>query len=321
MKKKKKIGKGGKNAKTYGDGDEDEDEDDAEEEASSKAYVPNKMAAVHFDANEKEAEKRRKELEKMRRKASKSGIVQHLREELFPDKPEVIKNMSGYVKDDDDIEREQYEEDNFLRLTETKADKKKRKKRQREDERTAHDFDNFDDDFGDLTAAMERGEDEELGGTLGKKKRSKVQELLEKARMERDMGMDGMDDFMDDSNAVENFDEFDADHYKSLAKQQKNRKKDRAEKYPKPTSYMNEVNPMAIEEGKKRAAGGKIIHNRGLTRSRPKDTKNARTKNRKKFDKAVSKRKSQVQEYKGKTASYGGEGTGIKTNVVKSVKI
>lgn len=96
----------------------------------------------------------------------------------------------------------------------------------------------------------------------------------------------------------------------------------------------------SVESQGKREIGNAIMKNRGLTRSRPRDKKNPRfntlfrvipvvfdfvcvhrVKHREKYRKALVKRRSQVQEYKGKTDAYGGERSGIKSNVIKSVSI
>ena len=71
----------------------------------------------------------------------------------------------------------------------------------------------------------------------------------------------------------------------------------------------------------RRMAGSRILNNRGLTRARNKDRKTPKTANRHKYDQATKKRRSQVQEYKEKQGSYGGEKTGIKTNLVKSTSL
>lgn len=64
-----------------------------------------------------------------------------------------------------------------------------------------------------------------------------------------------------------------------------------------------------------------IVKNRGLTPHRSKANKNPRKKHRNKFEKALVRRKGQVQEARAGTAGgYGGEQTGIKSNVTRGVK-
>ena len=61
--------------------------------------------------------------------------------------------------------------------------------------------------------------------------------------------------------------------------------------------------------------------NEGLKPSRPKDRKTPKTRNRARYEKAMVKRRSQVREYQGQGGVYGGEATGIRRNVAKSVRL
>lgn len=63
-----------------------------------------------------------------------------------------------------------------------------------------------------------------------------------------------------------------------------------------------------------------IQKNRGLTPHRRKDLKNPRKKARVKFSKAETRRKGQVQVVKSPGGAYGGESTGIKAKISKSVR-
>ncbi len=69
----------------------------------------------------------------------------------------------------------------------------------------------------------------------------------------------------------------------------------------------------------------KITHdikdNRGLTRSRNRETKTPRTKHRNKYTKAMSRRRSAVRDMLDRSKPYGGEKTGISKNVTRSVKL
>lgn len=73
----------------------------------------------------------------------------------------------------------------------------------------------------------------------------------------------------------------------------------------------------------KRAITYAIAKNKGLAPKRKKEVRNPRVKKRKKFDEKMKKLGSMKQVYKGGEGrgGYGGELTGIKTNVVKSVKL
>ncbi|PGH01373.1 U3 small nucleolar RNA-associated protein 3 [Blastomyces parvus] len=79
----------------------------------------------------------------------------------------------------------------------------------------------------------------------------------------------------------------------------------------------------AIGEDGKRAITYAIAKNKGLTPKRSKDVRNPRVKKKKKYEEKKKKLGSIRQVYKGGEGrgGYGGELTGIKTNLVKSVKL
>ena len=60
--------------------------------------------------------------------------------------------------------------------------------------------------------------------------------------------------------------------------------------------------------------------NRGLTPNRKKANKNPRVKNKLKHQKAVIRRKGQVRAIRQATTNYGGETSGIRTNISRSVR-
>ena len=90
---------------------------------------------------------------------------------------------------------------------------------------------------------------------------------------------------------------------------------------PVPPSSSSIPPPSADVVDGKRAIGRLIEKNEGLKASRPRDRKTPKTRNRARYEKAMIKRRSQVREYKGQGGVYGGEATGIKRNVAKSVRI
>jgi hypothetical protein len=85
------------------------------------------------------------------------------------------------------------------------------------------------------------------------------------------------------------------------------------------------IPPVQHETSERRNAGYKIMKNKGLTRIRKKENRNSRLKYRNKYEKAVMRRKGQVQdtirEGPSDGASYGGEETGIRTHIKKSVRL
>ena len=75
------------------------------------------------------------------------------------------------------------------------------------------------------------------------------------------------------------------------------------------------------KKGGKREITRQIAKNKGLTASKRRELRNPRVKNKLKFVKAVKRRKGAVQPIRSKIELYGGEATGIKTHVKRSVKI
>lgn len=82
------------------------------------------------------------------------------------------------------------------------------------------------------------------------------------------------------------------------------------------------ANWKTMSEDERRAVSKQINANRGLVRSRPKDRKNPKTANRLRYEKKMVARSGAVQVYKGsQEANYGGQATGIKTTLTKSISL
>lgn len=75
------------------------------------------------------------------------------------------------------------------------------------------------------------------------------------------------------------------------------------------------------EVGDKRQITYQIAKNKGLTPHRNKIQRNPRVKHKLKFRKAKIRRKGAIRESRTETSRYGGEASGIKANVKKSIKI
>eukprot|EP00173_Palmaria_palmata_P004246 Plantae.Rhodophyta-Palmaria_palmata.ctg5385.p1 GENE.Plantae.Rhodophyta-Palmaria_palmata.ctg5385~~Plantae.Rhodophyta-Palmaria_palmata.ctg5385.p1 ORF type:complete len:460 (-),score=146.77 Plantae.Rhodophyta-Palmaria_palmata.ctg5385:309-1538(-) len=76
------------------------------------------------------------------------------------------------------------------------------------------------------------------------------------------------------------------------------------------------------DKAERRRASSQVVHNRGLTRYRPRERKTPRTKNREAFNKAVKKRRSVVRDpVAAKPSSYGGEASGINQGKIKSSRL
>lgn len=83
--------------------------------------------------------------------------------------------------------------------------------------------------------------------------------------------------------------------------------------------YENDCND--DEEQSKRKITRQIEKNKGLTAQKRKELRNPRVKNKIKYKKAVIRRKGAVQQVRSKVDLYGGEASGVKTHVKRSVKI
>ncbi|OCT44267.1 Something about silencing protein 10 [Cladophialophora carrionii] len=110
----------------------------------------------------------------------------------------------------------------------------------------------------------------------------------------------------------------------SNSKQKKAGKQARAEAYAEAARHGAQVyeQEQVGPDGKRKITYA-IEKNKGLQPKRKKDVRNPRVKKRKKFDEKMKKLSSMRPVYKGGEGrgGYGGEATGIKTNVVKSVKL
>ena len=119
------------------------------------------------------------------------------------------------------------------------------------------------------------------------------------------------------------------DEYLQKIKSEKMKKRiDREELYkqiydqPFPMEPVQEEIDLPMDT--KRKATYRILKNRGLTPHRKKENKNPRVKKRMKYDKALKKlssvRRVAIDKVKVSTSQYGGEATGIKANLSRSVK-
>lgn len=102
--------------------EEDEQSDDESKSHKSKkskdgVYVAPKVTAVPYDGDESRAVKRQKELERAKKRALQSSVMQELREEYGDTPVEVQINTVGLKNKQSkyDFERQKYEEDYFTR--------------------------------------------------------------------------------------------------------------------------------------------------------------------------------------------------------------
>lgn len=119
----------------------------------------------------------------------------------------------------------------------------------------------------------------------------------------------------DDSDEQENL-ALDEDEFYQEAKRLKVAKQAAKEK----NSMKIILQEPIVEEVGKRHISYQMEKNKGLTPHRKKLTKNPRKKYKLKHQKAVIRRKGQVREIKRPSGSYGGEATGIRTTISRSVR-
>lgn len=103
--------------------DEESDADQMDRRNSKKAkdgvYVAPKVTAVSYDGDESRAVKKQKELERAKKRALQSSVMQELREEYADTPVEMQINTVGLKNQQSkyDYERQKYEEDYFTRYT------------------------------------------------------------------------------------------------------------------------------------------------------------------------------------------------------------
>uniref|UniRef100_A0A0N5AVF2 Neuroguidin n=1 Tax=Syphacia muris TaxID=451379 RepID=A0A0N5AVF2_9BILA len=130
-------------------GDDEEVEDDTEnKDVAVKKYVPPKLVAVHYNEDEEEKEARR--IERNRRRALQSSLIQELRTEYSDAPLEVSEDRRNRKLVQQEKEKEKYEEDYFVRLQVSKKERHKEKLKNRQNliEDLLH--------FGDYMAMDER---------------------------------------------------------------------------------------------------------------------------------------------------------------------
>ncbi|KAK2858597.1 hypothetical protein Q5P01_003217 [Channa striata] len=111
----------------------DESEGEAEEKkkaahSSGKKYVPPKIAPLHYEGDLTEADKKKVQVERQRRAALRSSVIQELRQQ-YSDAPEEIRDRREFQSEREsreEIHRKNYEESMMVRLNVPKHQKRKR---------------------------------------------------------------------------------------------------------------------------------------------------------------------------------------------------
>ena len=118
------------------------------------------------------------------------------------------------------------------------------------------------------------------------------------------------------------------DFYKAVSKSKKDNEDESEDDDEEPNLDLTAGGDSAInaseqgeEEIGKRGINYQIAKNKGLTPHRSKEQRNPRVKHRMKFRKAKIRRKGQIREPRKELKKYGGEISGIKATVIRSVKL
>lgn len=158
------------------------------------------------------------------------------------------------------------------------------------------------------------------------------QRLLEEARQRglhdkngTDLGVDDYDSQEEAAIAKSVNDQSINNYYRQIQRNREERKQSRKEAHKTALIAARDgklADAMeAVGEDGKRAINYQILKNKGLTPKRKKENRNARVKKRKKYEKAQKKLKSVRAVYSGgQSGVYEGEKTGIKKNLIRSVK-
>ncbi|KAI1337857.1 Sas10 C-terminal domain-containing protein [Xylariaceae sp. FL0016] len=115
----------------------------------------------------------------------------------------------------------------------------------------------------------------------------------------------------------------DAEYYNTVAAASHKKKADKASRAAALAAAGDRIVEELNEDGTRRQIGWTIEKNKGLAPKRRKENRNSRVKKRKQYDTKKKKLASQKAIYKGGEGrgGYGGELSGLKTNLVKSIKL
>jgi len=192
------------------------------------------------------------------------------------------------------------------------------------------------DTFGDLLVQYKNGELENKFTAVqskertnkqkkGKSSQSEAKKRSSKNKGDSDSNNDSSDSSEDENEAGDDNENkittvgIDPLEYYNMIKRQTDKAKQK-----QTTGEDDEENELFddnMNEDEKRQITYEMSKNKGLIRKRRKELKNPRVKHKVKYKKAKIKHKGQVREVKPETMRYGGERTGIKSNLTKSVKI
>ncbi|CAG8439751.1 5969_t:CDS:2 [Dentiscutata heterogama] len=146
-----------------------------------------------------------------------------------------------------------------------------------------------------------------------------IEGILEWNDYDKNMAADLNDEDPTDLNNEEDLDDF----YNMVKEAKKATKEQRMKQFEMERSKNMIVyeDDNTLPEGAKRQINYQILKNKGLTPHRKKEQRNPRVKHRNKYEKAKKKIKSIKRLFSQQEGSYGGEKTGIKTGLSRSIKL
>ncbi|XP_061660596.1 neuroguidin [Syngnathoides biaculeatus] len=160
---------------------EDDDDDDPApqkkvNQSSGKKYIPPRIAAVYYDGDMTEADKKKAQVERQRRAALRSSVIQELQQQ-YSDAPEEIRERRDFQTEREsreELHRKHYEESMMVRLNVSKRDKNSRKRRMMSMSGQLGGITHF----GDITALTNGGQD--IDNPRPKKKKQSAKKKLKR---------------------------------------------------------------------------------------------------------------------------------------------
>lgn len=319
-------------------GDElDGDESDEELSHGDKLYRAPRVAPVHYHGDKKDGKLNGvdKLEERERILASRSRLLADLQAELNENpEEEMVDPVYGRstTKLASSKQREQYEEDNFVRFTLSKKEQRRLEKLQGKPVDELEDLNDFfkepskvkENETKSGKGAVDRllglkissnAKRQPTGGDddVPAKRRYNPSKGESKTKVSTSGGAesDDMSEIEDDVD-LEGEDEF----YKSVKKMNMSKKHQ-----PRQHGLAPNYHPIKdLPPGGQRPASYEMMKNKGLTPARPKDVRNPRVRQRNKWERAQKRIKSFKAVHTDKKAPYSGETSGIRTNISRSVK-
>ncbi|VDD84902.1 unnamed protein product [Enterobius vermicularis] len=105
---------------------------DGPQEQANKKYVPPKLVAVHYNGTKDDEAKNERKLERKRKRALQSSLIQDLRAEYSEAPEEITDDRTVKRFQQADKEKQKHEEDYFIRLQVNKRERHKRKLKSRQ---------------------------------------------------------------------------------------------------------------------------------------------------------------------------------------------